>query len=50
MKNYMKFDDWWVQFSNLTNLIEMQYHKCCKWEVEDLELDAELSDDDDDEN
>jgi hypothetical protein len=50
MKNYMKFDDWWVQFSNLTNLIEMQYHKCCKWEVEDLECDAELSDDDDDEN
>jgi hypothetical protein len=49
MKNYMKFDDWWVQFNNLTNLIEMQYHKLCKWEVEDLERDCgqvdELSDD-----
>ncbi len=42
MKNYMKFDDWWVQFINLINLIELQYEKCCKWEVEDLENDSEI--------
>jgi hypothetical protein len=44
MKKYMKFDDWWVQFINLINLIETQYEKCCKWEVEDLERDYESSD------
>jgi hypothetical protein len=45
MKKFMKFDDWWVQFINLINLIEFQYEKSCKWEVEDLERDCELSDD-----
>jgi hypothetical protein len=49
MKKFMKFDDWWLQFINLINLIELQYEKFCKWEVEDLERDcdclAELSDD-----
>jgi hypothetical protein len=44
MKKFMKFEDWWIQFSNLINLIELQYEKCCKWEVEDLEHDSELSD------
>jgi len=41
MKNYMKFDDWWVQFINLIKLIELQYEKLSKWEVEDLECDCE---------
>jgi hypothetical protein len=48
IKKFMKFDDWWVQFINLISLIELQYEKSCKWEVEDLECDcdrlAELSD------
>ena len=25
---YMKFDDWWVQFEELRNLIDEQYEKC----------------------
>jgi hypothetical protein len=44
MKKFMKFEDWWIQFINLINLIELQYEKCYKWEVEDLEFDTELSD------
>ena len=29
---YMKFDDWWVQFINLRQLIDQQYEKLKKWE------------------
>ena len=49
MKEYMKFDDWWVQFEELRNLIDLQYEKCCRWEEEDIGCDmdrlAELEDD-----
>ena len=27
---YMKFDDWWVQFEELRNLIDEQYEKCLR--------------------
>ena len=32
MEKYMKWDDWWVQFEELRNLIDEQYEKCCRWE------------------
>jgi hypothetical protein len=35
MKEYMKWDDWWGQFIDLRNLIDLQYEKCCRWEEED---------------
>lgn len=35
---YMKFDDWWVQFEELRQLIDQQYEKLKKWE-EDVERD-----------
>ena len=35
MKEYMKFEDWWIQFINLRQLIDEQYEKCCRWEEED---------------
>lgn len=41
MKEYMKFDDWWVQFINLRKLIDEQYEKCCKWEEEDIGRDCD---------
>lgn len=48
-ESYMKFDDWWVQFEELKNLIHLQYEKCCIWEEEDIGRDmdrlAELEDD-----
>lgn len=28
MKEYMKWDDWWVQFEELRKLIDVQYEKC----------------------
>jgi hypothetical protein len=31
-QNYMKLDDWWVQFEELKRLVEEQYKKCCKKE------------------
>lgn len=50
MNKYMKFDDWWGQFLELRNLIDIQYEKCCMWEEEDISRDmdrlAELSDKD----
>ena len=49
MKEYMKWDDWWVQFEELRKLIDEQYEKCCRWEEEDVGRDmdrlAELEDD-----
>ena len=30
MKEYMKFDDWWVQFKELINVIDLQYEKCLR--------------------
>jgi len=28
MEKYMKWDDWWVQFEELKNLIDKQNEKC----------------------
>jgi len=41
MKEYMKFDDWWLQFEELRNLIDLQYEKCCRWEEEDTGRDCD---------
>ena len=41
MKEYMKWDDWWVQFINLKQLIDEQYKKYCKWEEEDVGRDCD---------
>lgn len=50
MKEYMKFDDWWLQFEDLRNKLKEQLEKHKKWEAEDVERDcdrqAELEDDD----
>ena len=35
IKEYIKLDDWWVQFEELKNLLNIQYEKCCKFEEED---------------
>ena len=35
MSKYIKLDDWWVQFEELKNLLDIQYEKCCKFEEED---------------
>ena len=48
MNKYIKWEDWWVQFEELRNLIDIQYEKCCKWEKEDIDRDMEeLSDNND---
>ena len=41
MKEYMKWDDWWVQFIELRRLIDEQYEKCCRWEEEDVGRDCD---------
>lgn len=41
MKEYMTFNDWWVQFEELRNLIDLQYEKCCRWEEEYAERDCD---------
>lgn len=41
MKEYMKWDDWWVQFIELRKLIDEQYEKCCIWEEEDIGRDMD---------
>jgi len=41
MKEYMKWDDWWVQFIELRKLIDEQYEKCCKWEEYDVGRDMD---------
>lgn len=41
MKEYMKWDDWWVQFEELRKLINEQYAKCLRWEEEDIERDTD---------
>lgn len=41
MKEYMKWDDWWVQFEELRKLIDEQYEKCCIWEEEDVGRDCD---------
>ena len=41
MKEYMKWDDWWVQFEELRKLIDEQYKKCCRWEEEDVGRDCD---------
>ena len=28
MSEYIKLDDWWVQFEELKNLLDIQYEKC----------------------
>ncbi len=40
MNEYMKFDDWWVQFEELRNLIDLQYEKCRRLEEENNERDC----------
>ncbi len=49
MKQYMKYDDWWVQFEDLREKLKEQLEKHKKWEAEDVERDcdrlAELEDD-----
>jgi hypothetical protein len=48
MDEYMKYDDWWVQFEDLHKKLEEQLEKHKKWEAEDIERDydrlAELED------
>ena len=45
MKEYMKWDDWWVQFEELRKLIDEQYEKCLseakRWEEEDVRHDMD---------
>ena len=49
MNEYMKYDDWWVQFEDLCEKLFEQLGKHYKWKEEDIERDtdrlAELSDD-----
>ena len=40
-EEYMKFDDWWVQFDELRKIIDIQYEKCCRWEKEDIDRDMD---------
>ena len=40
IEKYMKFDDWCVEFTNLINLIQLQYEKCCMLE-EDRQVELE---------
>jgi hypothetical protein len=51
MTEYMKYDDWWVQFEELRKKLEEQLEKHKKWETEEVERDcdrlAQLSDDED---
>jgi len=41
MKEYMKWDDWWIQFIELRQLIDEQYEKCRRWEEEDVGRDCD---------
>jgi len=41
MNKYIKWDDWWVQFEELRDLIDLQYEKCCRWEEEDVGRDMD---------
>ena len=45
MKEYMKWDDWWVKFEELRKLIDEQYEKCLseakRWEEEDVRHDMD---------
>ena len=41
MNDYMKFDDWYIQFEELRGLISKQYNKVCKWEKDDVERDMD---------
>ena len=41
MKEYIKWDDWWVQFEELRKLIDEQYEKCCIWEEENIGRDMD---------
>jgi hypothetical protein len=39
LAEYIKFDDWWLQFEQLKALLEQQMKKCIQMEEEDAERD-----------